>query len=92
MLMSWRRHITIMVWVRALSDPLHDDIMDYNHTCLACFDVDSVLRELIPDEIDAPASFEVIGHIAHLNLRHNQLPYKHLIGRVILDVGFSPLH
>jgi tRNA G37 N-methylase Trm5 len=32
-----------------------------------------------------PTSFESIGHIAHLNLRPEQLPHKALIGQVIMD-------
>ena len=49
--------------------------------------VDQVLRALLPKDIvgEVPTSFETIGHIAHLNLREEQLPYKKLIGRVILD-------
>lgn len=31
-------------------------------------------------------SFETIGHIAHVNLRDDQLPYKHVIAQVLLDV------
>jgi tRNA (guanine37-N1)-methyltransferase len=36
----------------------------------------------LPQGVDAPSSFETIGHIIHLNLRDNQLPFKYLIGRV----------
>jgi tRNA G37 N-methylase Trm5 len=32
-----------------------------------------------------PTSFESIGHIAHLNLRPEQLPHQALIGQVIMD-------
>jgi len=32
-----------------------------------------------------PAGFETVGSIAHLNLRGSQLPYKHVIGQVLLD-------
>ena len=42
-------------------------------------------RAVLPTEDvkDVPSSFEQIGHIAHLNLRDDQLPYKELIGMII---------
>lgn len=43
----------------------------------------SVLPENLGDEI--PTSFTTVGHVAHLNLKENYLPYKHIIGEVILD-------
>lgn len=44
-----------------------------------------VLRKVLPlDEI--PNSYELIGKIAHLNLREKFLPYKNIIGQLILDV------
>ncbi|KAH7491788.1 tRNA (guanine(37)-N1)-methyltransferase [Phytophthora ramorum] len=46
--------------------------LDYSY-----FAVDQVLSELLPKGMDIPSSFETVGHIAHLNLRDNQLPYKH---------------
>ncbi|RLN59647.1 hypothetical protein BBJ29_002216 [Phytophthora kernoviae] len=54
--------------------------LDYSY-----FAVDQVLSELLPKDMDIPSSFETVGHIAHLNLRDNQLPYKNIIGQVILD-------
>lgn len=47
--------------------------------------VEEVLRQLLPRGIEIPSSFEQIGHIAHLNLREEVLPFKSLIGQVILD-------
>lgn len=44
-----------------------------------------MLPEELHDEI--PTSFNQAGHIAHLNLRPQQLPYRHLIGEVILSKG-----
>ena len=39
---------------------------------------------------EVPSSFAITGHIAHLNLIDESLPYKYLIGEVILDVRPSP--
>lgn len=35
--------------------------------------------------MEIPGSFETVGHVAHINLRDSALPYKKLIGRVLLD-------
>ena len=41
----------------------------------------AILRAVLPPEIkDVPTAFEAVGHIAHVNLREEQLPYKELIG------------
>lgn len=50
------------------------------------FQKEEIMKELLPSDVVIPSSFEIIGHIAHLNLRAPQLPYKHLIGQAILDV------
>ena len=42
-------------------------------------------QALLPPGMDVPASFETVGHIAHLNLRDELLPHKFVIGRVLLD-------
>ncbi|KAJ3696062.1 hypothetical protein LUZ60_001439 [Juncus effusus] len=44
-----------------------------------------VLEALLPEGIIVPTGFETVGHIAHLNLRDEHLPYKKLIAEVILD-------
>ena len=49
------------------------------------FKADEVLNELLPDGVETPRAFEAVGHIAHVNLRDEHLPYKHLIGQVLLD-------
>ncbi|KAF5827454.1 Met-10+ like-protein-domain-containing protein [Dunaliella salina] len=54
--------------------------LDYSH-----LNADHVLKALLPEGVDAPSSFETVGHIIHLNLRENQLPYKYIIGQVLLD-------
>lgn len=47
--------------------------------------IEHVLRELIPPDLPVPTSFETIGHIAHMNLRDEHIPWKILIGDVMLD-------
>ena len=44
-----------------------------------------VFRQIIPNVKEHPASFETAGHVAHINLRSELLPYKRLIGQVLLD-------
>lgn len=43
------------------------------------------LKAILPEDMDTPTSYSLIGHILHLNLREEQLPYKSLIGEVYLD-------
>ncbi|KAG8900506.1 tRNA(m(1)G37)methyltransferase, partial [Tulasnella sp. 417] len=47
-----------------------------------------IIQSVLPQELvenGAPASFTTTGHIAHFNLRDEYLPYKHLIGKIVLD-------
>ncbi|KAL4487461.1 hypothetical protein ABPG72_006981 [Tetrahymena utriculariae] len=43
-----------------------------------------LLSKLIPCGIPIPTGYEIVGHIAHFNLTHQQLPYKKIIGETIL--------
>nr|GMD51384.1 tRNA (guanine(37)-N1)-methyltransferase 1 [Ipomoea batatas] len=47
--------------------------------------MDEVLEAILPEGMIVPSSFETVGHIAHLNLRDEHLPYKKLIAKVVLD-------
>ncbi|EEQ97705.1 conserved hypothetical protein [Perkinsus marinus ATCC 50983] len=46
---------------------------------------EEILRKVLPANLEVPSSFESIGHIAHFNLKDSHLPYKKIIGEVILD-------
>ncbi|XP_071796194.1 tRNA (guanine(37)-N(1))-methyltransferase-like [Asterias amurensis] len=46
---------------------------------------DEILRSLLPGGVEVPTGFSRIGHIVHLNLRSEQLKYKHIIGEVLID-------
>lgn len=50
--------------------------LEYQH-----YSAHTVLSALLPPETkEIPAGFEMVGHIAHLNLRKEVLPYKAVIG------------
>uniref|UniRef100_A0A8C5MZA9 tRNA (guanine(37)-N1)-methyltransferase n=1 Tax=Leptobrachium leishanense TaxID=445787 RepID=A0A8C5MZA9_9ANUR len=49
------------------------------------FKGDEVLRAVLPKDQDVTSGFSRVGHIAHMNLREHQLPYRNLIGQVIAD-------
>ncbi|CAB9497384.1 methyltransferase [Seminavis robusta] len=73
--------------VRALL--ANDKCAQTTHTITFSYEdctVDEVLRKLLPSRIpEVPSAFEVVGSIAHLNLRDDLLPYKFIVGKVILD-------
>ncbi|KAG6878122.1 hypothetical protein C0993_011836 [Termitomyces sp. T159_Od127] len=56
--------------------------LDYDY-----WTADEIIHAVMPDHLKegAPSGFAVVGHIAHLNLPADYLPYKRLIGQVILD-------
>lgn len=49
---------------------------------------EEILKQIVPAELELVTSYEMVGHIAHMNLRDEILPYKHIIGQVILDVSY----
>ena len=56
----------------------HSLTLEYQH-----YSAKAVLTAVLPaDTKEVPAGFEVVGHIAHFNLRDEFLPYKTLIGRL----------
>lgn len=53
-------------------------------TSYADWTAEQVLKKLLP-VAEIPCAFEQVGHIAHVNLRDETLPFKHFVGRVLLD-------
>ncbi|XP_039125817.1 tRNA (guanine(37)-N1)-methyltransferase 2 isoform X2 [Dioscorea cayenensis subsp. rotundata] len=51
----------------------------------AYWGADHILKQVLPDGVEIPSSFETIGHIAHLNITEELLPYKSVIAKVIYD-------
>lgn len=58
----------------------YDLELSYEH-----FKTEEILRAVLPEGQDVTSGFSRIGHIAHMNLREHQLPYKNLIGQVVMD-------
>ncbi|KAI0257069.1 Met-10+ like-protein-domain-containing protein [Lactifluus subvellereus] len=60
----------------------HNIELDY-----AYWNADDILHAILPEELldGSPTGFSTVGHLAHMNLNDEYLPYKHIIGQVILD-------
>ncbi|KAK9368791.1 Met-10+ like-protein-domain-containing protein [Lipomyces kononenkoae] len=48
---------------------------------------DEILMAILPADLldEVPSGFTMTGHIAHMNLRDEYLPYKRIIGQIVLD-------
>jgi tRNA (guanine37-N1)-methyltransferase len=48
---------------------------------------DEILHSILPEELckGSPSGFAITGHLAHMNLNKEYLPYKHMIGQIVLD-------
>ncbi|KAF5293193.1 hypothetical protein FQA39_LY13661 [Lamprigera yunnana] len=53
--------------------------------CYENYHAVEVFKAILPKEQDGFSSFSQIGHIIHLNLREHLIPYKKIIGQVLLD-------
>jgi len=56
--------------------------LDYDY-----WTADECLQIFLPEELreGSPTGFAMTGHIAHVNLNDEYLPYKHIIGQLILE-------
>lgn len=58
------------------------------HTVIIGYDeytTEDILRRILPSSLEIPSAMEMIGSIAHINLRKELLPFQYLIGQIILD-------
>jgi len=50
------------------------------------FTASYILERVLPIHVHPPpTSFETIGHVAHLNLRAPHVPYRYLIGQILVE-------
>ncbi|KAJ7786602.1 Met-10+ like-protein-domain-containing protein [Mycena metata] len=52
---------------------------------------DEIIQAILPEALRerSPVGFSMTGHIAHINLNNDYLPYKHQIGQILLDKNAS---
>jgi len=57
-------------------------VLDYDY-----WHAEEILEAILPEELleEIPSGFTAVGHIAHMNIREEYLPYKHIIGQIVLD-------
>ncbi|KAF2400490.1 hypothetical protein EJ06DRAFT_582318 [Trichodelitschia bisporula] len=81
---TWGKTVTELVESQRVGVIPYDLELDYDY-----WSYRDIMSSILPldEQKDLPTGFTVVGHVAHLNLREPFLPYKHLIGQVILDKG-----
>ncbi|XP_006647479.2 tRNA (guanine(37)-N1)-methyltransferase [Oryza brachyantha] len=65
------------------------DVVPYSLTLgYSYWSADHILKQILPAGVEVPSSFETIGHVAHLNIPDDLLPYKDVIAKVIYDKNY----
>lgn len=65
------------------------DVVPYSLTLgYSYWTADHILKQILPPGIEVPSSFETIGHVAHLNIHDELLPFKDVIAKVIYDKNY----
>lgn len=49
------------------------------------YPMDCALKVVLPPDMGAVTGFSLVGHVAHFNLKPPALPYRRLIGQIVLD-------
>ncbi|KAL4918817.1 hypothetical protein BDW62DRAFT_210213 [Aspergillus aurantiobrunneus] len=79
---TWSPTINELVGSGVVGLGPYDLTLDYdywNHSDI----MDAILPEDMLDEV--PQGFTQVGHVAHLNLREQYIPWQHIIAEIILD-------
>lgn len=49
------------------------------------YQLKDLLKGILPEDLEGVSSFSQVGHIVHVNLRDEMLPFKGIVGQVLLD-------
>lgn len=74
--------------MRAFVDSKDVDLVPYNLKMeYGDWDYYEIVTSILPEDLleEVPSGYTLTGDIAHVNLREAYLPYKQIIGQVILD-------
>ncbi|KAI7737786.1 hypothetical protein M8C21_011961 [Ambrosia artemisiifolia] len=98
---KWKGSTRLLLLDERYADKSYDELPEAVKACLkgsvfelvrckltlyySYWQMNEVLEALLPEHMIVPSSFETVGHIIHLNLRDEHLPYKNLIAKVVLD-------
>ncbi|XP_044952356.1 tRNA (guanine(37)-N1)-methyltransferase [Hordeum vulgare subsp. vulgare] len=65
------------------------DVVPYMLTLgYSYWSADQILKQILPEGVEVPSSFETIGHVAHLNIPDDLLAYKDVVAKVIYDKNY----
>uniref|UniRef100_A0A7C9DJF3 tRNA (guanine(37)-N1)-methyltransferase n=1 Tax=Opuntia streptacantha TaxID=393608 RepID=A0A7C9DJF3_OPUST len=65
------------------------EVVPYSFTLgYSYWGADHILKQILPEGVEVPSSFETIGHVAHLNISEELLPYKNVVAKVIYDKNY----
>ncbi|KAI1978884.1 tRNA(m(1)G37)methyltransferase [Ophidiomyces ophidiicola] len=79
---TWSHTIKELVDAKSVEVNPFDLHLDYDY-----WTYPEIISSILPeaDAGEAPVGFSQVGHIAHLNLRDQFLPYRHLIAEILKD-------
>ncbi|KKY14104.1 putative trna methyltransferase trm5 [Phaeomoniella chlamydospora] len=78
-------------WTPALTEIVTENLASIRPFTLRMtyddWSMNDILHAVIPEDLheEIPAGFAQVGHVAHVNIREQYLPYRHLIGQILLD-------
>ncbi|PYH40281.1 uncharacterized protein BP01DRAFT_396000 [Aspergillus saccharolyticus JOP 1030-1] len=79
---TWSPTVSELVEKGMVSVGPYDLTIEYDYWTYA-----DIMASILPEELcdEIPQGFTQVGHVSHLNLREQYLPYKNIIAEILLD-------